>query len=312
MSTAGSTSSCAPSPRVATPARLPVMARLADYAELTKPKIVVLALITVAVGYTLGSRGEWEAVPLLHALLGIGLVAAGSSALNQWFERSTDALMPRTAVRPLPSGRLQPFEVFLFGLALGGLGTIYLAAQVNAATAGLSALTLVLYAGVYTPLKRKTSLCTAIGAIPGALPPVLGWTAAGGVLDAGAFTLFAIMFLWQFPHFLAIAWLYRNEYAQAGLRMLPAYFPSPRVTGLMGVGYALALIPASLLPRHLALAGDAYQWFALLLGAVYLGSAVRFMLWESRRTARGVLWTSLIYLPVLLLALTWDHLQLLQ
>ncbi len=287
-------------------------ARLADYLELTKPKIAVLALVTVTVGYTLGSGGNWQVVRLLHALFGISLVAGASSALNQFLERESDARMKRTAGRPLPAGRLAPGEVLLFGVTTGIAGALYLAAWVNSLTAFLALMTLLLYVGVYTPLKAKTSLCTAVGAIPGALPPVLGWTAAGGQLDAGAFSLFAILFLWQFPHFLAIAWLYREEYAAAGLRMLPAARPAPRVTGLMAVAYASALIPVSMLPSQFALAGDSFLTAALILGLGYMVCAVRFMKHESVRTARELLWSSLLYLPVLLIILTWDHLQLIQ
>lgn len=312
MSTAGSSQRCIASPEVEWRLKAAISARLADYLELTKPKIAVLAMVTVTVGYVLGRAGQWEFTTLWHAMFGIALVAASSSALNQFIERHSDALMPRTANRPLPSGRLQPAEVLLFGLLSGIVGTVYLVVYVNGLTAILGLVTLTLYVAIYTPLKRVTSLCTAIGAIPGALPPVLGWTAAGGSLDVGAFALFAIMFLWQFPHFLAIAWLYREQYARAGLRMLPAAQPSPRVTGFMSVGYALALIPASLLPGHVALAGNSYLWVALILGAGYLLCALRFMREETVTTARGVLWSSLIYLPLLLLTLTWDHLQLLQ
>lgn len=313
----GAGSSTVASPQnVAAPSRTAVIARLADYVELAKPRIALMVLITVAVGYAVGSAGDWRFVPLLHALTGIGLVAAGSSALNQLLEQRTDALMHRTADRPLPSGRLAPVEVLVFGLATGIAGGLYLAICVNLLTAGLALATLLLYTAVYTPLKRVTALCTAVGAVPGALPPVLGWTAAGGTLDSGAFALFAILFLWQFPHFLAIAWLYREQYARAGLRMLPAARPARSVTGFMAVAYAAALLPASLLPSRLAtadsLAGDGYTLAAIVLGLGYLACALRFMLSESPRTARGLLWSSLVYLPVLLLALTWNHFSLLQ
>ncbi|MGE3317259.1 MAG: heme o synthase [Planctomycetaceae bacterium] len=292
--------------------RSAAVARFYDYLELTKPRIAILALVTVTVGYLLSSAGEWQLEPLLHALAGISLVAAGSSALNQFIERHIDARMHRTAQRPLPSGRLQPAEALWFGIGTGVVGTVYLAVAVNVLTAVLAASTLALYVLAYTPLKQLTSLSTAIGAIPGALPPVLGWTAAGGSLDAGAFSLFAILFLWQFPHFLAICWLYREEYANAGLRMLPAVNPRPRVTGYLAVVYALALIPASFLPTRVVLAGDAYLLIAAVLGLAYLASAIRFCRNETRSSARGLLWTSLVYLPVLLMSLTWNHFQLLQ
>jgi protoheme IX farnesyltransferase len=186
-----------------------------------------------------------------------------------------------------------------------------LAAFVGATTAVLSALTLVLYVGVYTPLKRRTSLGTSVGAIPGAMPPVLGWAAAGAPLDAGAFSLFAVLFLWQFPHFLAIAWIYREQYSLAGFKMLPASGQMPGVTGLMAVGYAVVLVPLALFPAACGLAGNTYLVVALFLSGAYLAAAVRFAKYESLRSARGLLWTSLAYLPALLITLVWDHFSLL-
>ena len=308
MSTAESTGVKA----AAIPARSSAVGRLQDYAELSKPRISVLVLLTVAIGFYLGSDGRWELATLLHALLGIALVAAGSSALNQFIERDTDARMDRTANRPLPAGRMQPGEVLAFGIAAGAFGCVYLAATVNLLTMALAAATLLIYALAYTPLKRATSLCTAVGAIAGALPPVLGWSAASGTLGTGAFVLFGILFLWQFPHFLAIAWLYQDDYARAGLKMLPAAKPARRIVGLMCVAYALALLPLSLLPSRVGLAGDAYFLAATVLGVGYLMFAARFLLCESKRTARGVIYASLLYLPLLLLLLTWDHFQLLR
>lgn len=288
-----------------------VVSRLADYAELTKPRIALLVLLTVAAGYRLGSAGDWRLAPLVLASIGILLVAAGSSALNQYLERRTDARMTRTRNRPLPAGRLRPWEVLTFGLASAAVGCVWLWFLINPLTAILCGSTFVLYAFIYTPLKRLSSFCTAVGAIPGALPPVLGWTAAGGSLDLGALSLFGIMFLWQFPHFLAIAWLYREQYAAAGLRMLPNRMPAPRVTGLMATGYALALLPISLLPVHLGLAGTWYGVAALVLGLWYLAASLRFAWTEDRRSARRVLWVSLFYLPTVLGCLTIDHLRLL-
>jgi protoheme IX farnesyltransferase len=297
---------------VAIPVRTATVGKLSDYLELTKPRIAVLALFTVTVGYSLGSQGNWHLVPLVHALCGIALVAAGSSALNAWLERNTDALMERTATRPLPDGRLQPREVLAFGLVTGIVGCLYLLVTTNWLTAALASATLLIYAALYTPLKRTTSYCTVVGAVAGALPPVLGWTAAGGTLDAGALALFAIMFLWQFPHFVAIAWLYREDYARAGLKMLPAAATSPRITGSICVAYALALLPVSLLPSRVGLAGNGYFLAAVVLGAGYALCAARFFAHESPRTARHVIYSSLLYLPLLLLLLTWDHYQLLR
>jgi protoheme IX farnesyltransferase len=316
MRTAVSTAACEV-PVVHSPVALPVSvravlsARLADYLLLSKPRISLLVLLTVSAGFALGSADRWMALPLVHALFAIALVAAASSALNQLIERESDALMRRTANRPLPSGRLSSGEVLLFAVAAGSLGIAWLALFVNGMTSVLAAMTLVLYAGIYTPLKRRTSFCTAVGAIPGALPPVLGWAASGAPLGVEAFSLFAVLFLWQFPHFLAIGWIYRGDYAQAGLKMLPTRGRLPRVTGLMAVGYALALVPLSLFPAACGLAGNVYLAVALVLSAGYLAAATRFAATESLRTARLLLWTSLVYLPVLLATLVWDHFSLL-
>jgi protoheme IX farnesyltransferase len=267
--------------------------------------------LSVSAGFALGSTEGFRPLLLANALLGIALVATASSAFNQWLERDSDALMQRTQNRPLPSGRLSPAEVLLFGLAAGVLGIAWLAAFVDAVTAVLATMTLVMYVGVYTPLKRRTSFGTAVGAIPGAMPPVLGWAAAGAPLDAGAFSLFALLFLWQFPHFLAIAWIYRDQYARAGLQMLPARGQTPRVTGLMAVGYAVVLVPLSLFPAACGLAGNTYLVVALVLSCAYLAAAARFARNESMDSARGLLWTSLVYLPALLITLVWDHFSLL-
>lgn len=285
--------------------------RLNDYITLTKPRIAVMALVTVALGYSLGSQGPVVLSALFSSLFGIGLVAASSSILNQYLERDHDRRMFRTASRPLVVGRVQPGEALGLGLFTGVVGTLWLLFQVNALTAGLGLLTLVLYVGVYTPLKRVTSLCTAIGAIPGALPPVLGWTAAGGSLDVGGWSLFALLFLWQFPHFLAIVWLYREQYRLAGLRMLPDV-RRPGLVGRMAIPYALVLIPASLIPRVAGLAGDLYFFTALTGGLVYLWATVVFMRNESRLTAKRLIWISLVYLPVVLGMLAFDHWRLLR
>ncbi len=291
-------------------------ARLADYLELSKPRIAVMVLITVAVGFLVGQQGPWgfeaaSLTKLLHAWIGIAIVAAGSSALNQWWEQHTDARMRRTMSRPLPSGRLASGEVLGLGLLAAVTGSLYLAWQVNGLTAGLTAMTFVFYAGIYTPLKRWTSLCTAVGAIPGAMPPVLGWVAAGQPLDWSAFALFALMFVWQFPHFLAIAWLYQDDYAHAGLRMLPGVHPSRGVTGLMATAYAIGLIPVSLLPAWCGLAGGWYSVTAIVFGLAYAMASAGFAWRESRASARWVLWISLVYLPLLLIVLAGDHMRLL-
>ena len=288
-----------------------VAGRLSDYLEMTKPRISVMVLVTVTVGYALGSFGGWEPRTLLHALVGIALVATASSALNQVLERRTDALMARTQSRPLPSGRLSTREVTTFGMACVTIGTIWLVSFVNVTTAALTLLTFLLYVLVYTPLKQRSHICTAIGAIPGALPPVLGWVAADAPLDVRPLALFGILFLWQFPHFLAIAFMYRDEYRRAGLKMLPGN-NVPRIVGWMAVCYAVLLIPVSLIPSTVGLAGSGYAAAAIVLGLGYLVASIRFLRDESQQTARAVVLTSLVYLPVLLFALVGEHFSLLQ
>lgn len=299
-------------PEASLVARPSFATRIADYLELIKPRIAVMGLLTVAFGYTLGSQGVWNAGTLVCALVGIGCVAAACSALNQVIEQQTDALMNRTARRPVPAGRISTSEATAFGCVLAVFGVVYLAISVNLLTAVLSLATLLLYVAAYTPLKRTSTLCTAVGAIPGAMPPILGWTAAGGSLDVSAFSLFAILFLWQFPHFLAIGWLYRHDYERAGLKMVPASSSVTGVIGTLACGYAAALWAVSLLPSQLSLAGDFYAWTAVVLGFVYFAASVRFALSESQSAARKLLWTSLVYLPLLLAAMTWDHFRLLQ
>ncbi|QDT38563.1 heme o synthase [Stratiformator vulcanicus] len=282
-----------------------LLVRLADYRELAKPRIALMALITVAVGYFVagGAAEPWR---LLATFAGIGLIAAASGALNQWLESDTDALMLRTADRPLPAGRLSSNSALLFGVFCAVGGTVWLLAGVNLLTAALAVATLLLYVFVYTPLKRVSSASTAIGAIPGALPPVLGWTAATGELSSGALVLFGILFLWQFPHFLAIAWLYRRQYESAGLKLLPGGGIIDGMTGWIAVVYAVLLIPTSLLAISLGLGGVGYAIVAGVLGAGYAVCSVAFALSESTKTARRLLWASLVYLPTVLIALTID------
>lgn len=299
----------------ATSAASKLRIRLADYIELTKPKIAVLALITVSLGFALsaaesGLHTSWWSL-LGNAMLGIGLVAASSSAWNQYIEQRIDGRMLRTCRRPLPAGRLSRWEVATFGTVTAIVGLVWLACFVNVLTCGLAAVTLFLYAGVYTPLKRYTVLNTVVGAIPGALPPVLGWTAAGGGLDFGAFVLFAILFLWQFPHFMAIAWLYRQDYADGGLKMIPVNDPTGLKTGLTAIGYSLALLPVSWLPAQWGMAGAGYWGAATILGIWYVVASVQFLRLKTVPAARRLLWTSLLYLPALLGALVWDRYQLL-
>lgn len=281
----------------------PVLARvrIADYLELTKPRIAVLVLVTVATGVMLAAGHSLEWGVLLHTLLGTALVAGGASALNQWLERDTDGLMRRTENRPIPAGRLQPGEVLLFGWLCGVGGIVYLLlALPHPWAAAVAAATFVSYVFIYTPLKRKTSFNTLIGAVPGALPPVIGWVAARGRLDAEILAVFVVMFLWQVPHFLAIAWIYREDYRQAGLCMLPVVDRDGSTTGRQMVIYCLALVPAGLTPLVLAGAGGVSLAVAGILSAGFLGFALAFAHRRTLARARGVLRASLIYLPVLL------------
>ena len=284
-----------------------VQARMADYLELIKPRISVMVLITVATGVLLASRGLPDWAVLCHTLIGTALVAAGASALNQLLERESDALMQRTENRPLPAGRLQALEVLVFGAGLGVGGVAYLLITLSHWLAAfIAACTFLSYVFVYTPLKRKTSLNTLVGAIPGALPPVIGWAAVRGSVDREIMALFGIIFLWQVPHFLAIAWIYREDYRRAGLCMLPVLDQEGNMSGRQMVAYCLALIPVSLAPLMVGAAGWYYLIGALSLGVGFLAFAVAFARQHSLFRARGVLRASLLYLPALLALLLLD------
>jgi heme o synthase len=287
------------------------LTRFGDYLQLSKPRIAVMGMVAVAVGYLVGCEGTVVIGELLTACVGIASVAVSCSFLNQWYEQDTDRRMDRTANRPVPGGRVRPAEVLLVGLLLmfGGVG--WLLVSVNTLTAVLSFLTLALYVAVYTPLKRVTFLCTVFGAVSGAMPPVLGWTAAGGSLDGGALALFLLLFAWQFPHFLAIATIYRSDYESAGLRMLPLVRGDSNGAGLVGVVYACVLIPISVMVWEQGMAGNLYLTVALTGGVVYLVSSIRFLLDQSRERAKQLVLCSIVYLPTVLLTMTWDHYRLL-
>jgi protoheme IX farnesyltransferase len=283
-------------------AAMPVTrSRAADYLELTKPRIAVLVLFTVAAGGWLAGLAEGDGVVLLHTVFATALVASGASALNQLFERHSDALMRRTENRPLPAGRLHPPEVLVFGLGLGIGGLVYMTVAVRQPLAvGITAITFLSYVWLYTPLKRVTTLNTLVGAIPGALPPVIGWTAVRGTLSIEAVVMFLILFLWQLPHFLAIAWIYKSDYARAGLRMLPVVDPDGTSTARKMVGFCVALVAVSLVPVALNQVGMLYLFGAALLGWMFLGSTLGFARDCSVAHARRVLRASLLYLPLLL------------
>jgi len=278
-----------------------------DYFELGKPRLTLLVLIVVGLSAWLASAGQAGFSLLVHAVVGTGLVAAGASALNMLLERDHDARMPRTWNRPLPAGRLRPRDVLLFGglLTAGGLALLFWLTTPLAAL--LAAFTSATYLGLYTPLKRVTTLNTHIGAVPGALPALIGWAAVRGTLDPGAWTIFMIVYVWQLPHFLSIAWLYREDYARGGFRMLPGVDPDGRATGRQAALGALALLPVSLLPALAGVSGAVYALGAVVLGLFFVQRAVTFAWTRSPATARGLLRASLLYLPLLLALMFLDQ-----
>jgi heme o synthase len=293
---------------VATSADAKRAQRTADFVTLTKPRLNFLVLITTLGGMYLAAP-EGVALPLLfHALVGTALVAGGAAALNQVWERDTDGLMRRTRRRPIPGGRLRPADGAWFGTLLSATGLIELTWKVNPLASAVAAATLVSYVFVYTPLKTRTSLSTLIGAIPGALPPVIGWAAATGTISTGAIVLFGIVFLWQMPHFLAIAWLYRDDYRQARIPLLPVLEPDGRRTGQQALLYAAALWPVSLLPAVIGLADMPYIILATLLGAGLIVLSAMFARARTTSTARRLFLYSIIYLPLLWIALVVDRL----
>lgn len=278
-----------------------------DFIALTKPRLNMLVLLTTLAGVYLGSPTGVPFSVLFHTLAGTALVAGGASALNQVWERDTDALMRRTRNRPLPGGRMGVVEGTVFGVLLSGVGLVELAVAVNPLACAVAALTLASYVLVYTPLKRHTSLATLIGAIPGALPPVIGWAAATGTVTLPALVLFGIAFLWQMPHFLAIAWRYRDDYAAAGIPLLPVLEPDGRRTGQQAFLYAAVLWPVSLLPAGVGLSGLPYSIVATVLGFLFIGLAAAFARDRSMLAARRLFLFSIIYSPLLWGALVIDR-----
>ena len=281
------------------PDRLSLRERVAAFAELTKPRITFLIVLTAAAGFALASKGRTNYLSLASAMIGIALLSSGIATLNQYLERDLDGLMRRTAARPLPSGKLLPWEALAFGVSLTICAEFYLAVLVNPLTALVGLMIIAGYLFGYTPLKTRSSLSTLVGAFPGAAPPLIGWAAARGELSLEAWVLFAILFLWQFPHFLAIAWMYREDYARAGILMLPVVEPNGRITGQQIIVYTLMLVPVSLLPVALGIAGTIYLYGAILLGLLFLYSGIRAALSQSRQEARRLLLASVVYLPLL-------------
>ena len=295
------------------PGALPRVAsstRSADLLALTKPRLNLLVLVTTLGGLYLGAPGGVTLAVAFHTLVGTALVAGGAAALNQVWERDTDGLMRRTRLRPVPDGRLQAGESAGFGMLLCAMGLVQLAAGVNLAAALVAAATLASYILLYTPLKRRTWLSTLVGAVPGALPPVIGWAAATGRVDVPGLTLFAIVFFWQIPHFLAIAWLYREDYARAGLPLLPVVEPDGRSTGRQALLYAVGLVPVSIAPALVGLAGAVYVTVAVCLGIALVALSAQFARERSTMAARRLFFASIVYLPLLWAVLVADRLWL--
>jgi len=287
--------------------RLSSRERVSAYVELTKPRITFLIVLTAAAGFALASAGSINYTAMLSAMFGIGLLSSGIATLNQYAERDLDGLMRRTATRPLPAGKLAPWEALAFGAGITIASEIYLLVFVNPLTALLGLTVIAGYVFAYTPLKTRTSLSTMVGAFPGAVPPLIGWTAARDSLSLEGWVLFAILFLWQFPHFLAIAWMYREDYSRAGILMLPVVEPDGRVTAQQIVVYTLMLLPVSLLPTMLGMAGRIYLVGAVILGLLFLYSSLRAAFSMSRQQARRLLLASVLYLPLLFILMVLNR-----
>ena len=284
--------------------------RATDFFELAKPRVVLMVLITTFVGFYLGSEQVPDYLILVQTLIGTALAAGGTLALNQYMERDSDAVMQRTQRRPLPDGRLQPREAVWFGTAVTILGLGYLALAVNLLSASVTAFITMSYLLFYTPLKQRSSLCMLVCSVPGALPPVIGWVATRGSLDVGAWVLFAIMFLWQVPHTLAIARLYREDYAKAGIMFLPVIEPEGSSSNRQIISHSAALLAVSLLPTLLGIAGGIYFAAAFVLGIGFIAIGIALALNSTLANARRLLFASLVYLPVLLLVMALDRIPL--
>ena len=284
------------------------LARAADYVSLVKPRLNLLVVLSSGVGYYLGASRGFDVQLMLEAILGTAFVAGGAAALNQVYERDTDALMRRTRLRPLPDGRVNPSDARVFGLLLAACGLCILAMRANVLATALAAATLVVYLIVYTPMKRRSARATLVGAVPGALPPLIGWTAGHGSVSTGGAALFAIVFLWQIPHFMAIAWMYRDDYRAAGFPLLPVQEPDGRRTGRQAVLYAGALLAVSIAPAGVRIDSWRYAVCALGLGVAHVWLAARFAAIRSDQTARTLFLGSIIYLPLLWTAMIWDKL----
>ncbi len=284
-----------------------VREKLSAYLELSKPRIAFMLVLTAAAGFYLGAANNFDVVLFVNMTIGITLLAFGVATLNQVWERKTDALMERTANRPLPTNKVSFAEALVFGVSMCVVAEVYLAALVNVLTAVLGLVVIVGYVLLYTPLKTKTSLSTAIGALPGALPPLMGFTASANEITLGAWTLFAILFLWQFPHFLAIAWMYKDQYAKAGIKMLPVVEPSGRITAQQIVIFTILLLPVSLAPYFLQMTGLIYLIGASVLGLWFLAASIKAARAKSVEQSRKLLLVSVLYLPLLFALMVLNH-----
>ncbi|MCA1640124.1 MAG: heme o synthase [Acidobacteria bacterium] len=281
--------------------------KLAAYVELTKPRIAFMLVLTAAAGFYLGAKNGFDLLLFVNSIIGISLLAFGVATLNQVWEKRTDALMERTAKRPLPTQKITGTEALIFGVLLCVVAEIYLAFLVNGLTALLGLIVIIGYVLLYTPLKTRTSASTAIGAIPGALPPLMGWTSSANEISLGAWVLFAMLFLWQFPHFLAIAWMYREQYAKAGILMLPVVEPEGKITARQIVIFTILLLPVSLAPFFIGLAGWVYLIGASLLGIWFLWASVKAARAKSVEDARKLLLVSVLYLPLIFALMVFNH-----
>jgi len=281
--------------------------RFMDYFALTKPELTFLSVITALTGYYLGAGGSMQATVLIHTLLGTALVGGGAGALNQYVEREYDAMMKRTENRPVPSGRIHPYEALLFGIILSVVGIIDLTLYTNALTGFLASVTLVSYVFLYTPLKRITPLSTIVGAFPGAIPPVMGWTAARNEVNPEAVVLFALLFVWQIPHFLSLAWMYRKDYARAGYRLLTVVEPEGNMASRQILAYTALLVPLTVLPWSMGMFGPLYLALALLISLAFLAVSIFLVRKRTNIAARYVFAGSLIYLPVLMAIMVIDR-----
>ncbi|MCA1626219.1 MAG: heme o synthase [Acidobacteria bacterium] len=281
--------------------------KLAAYVELTKPRIAFMLVLTAAAGFYLGAKNGFDLLLFVNSIIGISLLAFGVATLNQVWEKRTDALMERTAKRPLPTQKITGTEALIFGILLCVVAEIYLAFLVNGLTALLGLIVIIGYVLLYTPLKTRTSASTAIGAIPGALPPLMGWTSSANEISLGAWVLFAMLFLWQFPHFLAIAWMYREQYAKAGILMLPVVEPEGKITARQIVIFTILLLPVSLAPFFIGLAGWVYLIGASLLGIWFLWASVKAARAKSVEDARKLLLVSVLYLPLIFALMVFNH-----